>query len=56
MRGAISAKLFGVGGQLIDVDDRRVFVGTIVTIEPGENERDLQVDRSISLAFAAVPH
>ena len=56
MRGAIGVKFFGVGVQLIGIDDRRIVLGAIVNIKPGENERDLQVDRSISLAFAAVPH
>jgi len=49
MRGTIAAKLSGVGCQLIDVDDRRVFVGAIVTIEPGENERDLVLGRGLEL-------
>ena len=49
MRGAIAAKLFGVGRQLIDVDDRRVIVGTIITIQPGENERDFVLGRGLEL-------
>ena len=41
MRGAISAKLFLVGAQLIEVDHWRVVLAAVVTIKPGKNERDL---------------
>jgi hypothetical protein len=49
MHGAIAAKLFGVGRQLIGIDDRRVVFAAIVTIEPGENERDLVLGRRLEL-------
>src|SRR6516164_4700352 len=49
MRGAIGVKFFGVGVQLIGIDDRRIVLGAIVTIKPGENERDLVFARRMEL-------
>jgi hypothetical protein len=67
MRGAIGAKFFGIGAQLIRVDHRWIVLAAIVTIKPSENERassllanwnclQVQVKRSISFAFAGALH
>jgi hypothetical protein len=49
VRSAIAGKFFGVSGQLIAIDHRRVVLSAIVAVKPSENERDVVLGGGLEL-------
>ena len=41
MRGAIFAKLLGVGDELLGVDDRRIVFTAVIAVHPGQDHTDI---------------